>query len=116
MNLAALEKFDLAALRMITNTAGGAPRDRTSRAARALPARQLFSMYGLTECKRVTVPAARAARHPAHQRRARHAQRGGVAGRRVGRRLPDGSTGELVIRGSNVMRGYWRSPPRRRAA
>jgi acyl-coenzyme A synthetase/AMP-(fatty) acid ligase len=27
-----------------------------------------------------------------------------------GNRLPDGSTGELVIRGSNVMRGYWRDP------
>jgi acyl-coenzyme A synthetase/AMP-(fatty) acid ligase len=27
-----------------------------------------------------------------------------------GRRLPNGSTGELVIRGSHVMRGYWRKP------
>jgi acyl-CoA synthetase (AMP-forming)/AMP-acid ligase II len=28
----------------------------------------------------------------------------------AGRRLPNGSTGELVIRGSNVMRGYWEKP------
>ena len=27
-----------------------------------------------------------------------------------GGRLPNGSTGELVIRGSNVMRGYWEKP------
>src|SRR6202007_53716 len=27
-----------------------------------------------------------------------------------GRRLPNGSTGALVIRGSNVMRGYWEKP------
>jgi acyl-CoA synthetase (AMP-forming)/AMP-acid ligase II len=27
-----------------------------------------------------------------------------------GQRLPNGSTGELVIRGSNVMRGYWEKP------
>ena len=28
----------------------------------------------------------------------------------AGNRLPNGSTGELVIRGSNVMRGYWEKP------
>jgi long-chain acyl-CoA synthetase len=28
----------------------------------------------------------------------------------TGRRLPSGSTGELVIRGSHVMRGYWDKP------
>jgi acyl-CoA synthetase (AMP-forming)/AMP-acid ligase II len=27
-----------------------------------------------------------------------------------GRRLPNGSTGELVVRGSHVMRGYWEKP------
>ena len=27
-----------------------------------------------------------------------------------GRRLPNGATGELVIRGSHVMRGYWEKP------
>ena len=27
-----------------------------------------------------------------------------------GRRLPNGSTGELVVRGSHVMRGYWDRP------
>jgi acyl-CoA synthetase (AMP-forming)/AMP-acid ligase II len=27
-----------------------------------------------------------------------------------GQRLPNGATGELVIRGSHVMRGYWGKP------
>jgi acyl-CoA synthetase (AMP-forming)/AMP-acid ligase II len=67
-------------------------------------------MYGLTECKRVTYL-------PPQQLDIRPTSVGrGMPNEEVwlvdeqGKRLPDGSTGELVIRGSNVMRGYWEKP------
>jgi long-chain acyl-CoA synthetase len=110
MNLAALEKFDLAALRMITNTAAALTESHIAKLRALFPAARLFSMYGLTECKRVTYL-------PPEQLDIRPTSVGrGMPNEEVwlvdeaGKRLPDGSTGELVIRGSNVMRGYWEKP------
>jgi acyl-CoA synthetase (AMP-forming)/AMP-acid ligase II len=67
-------------------------------------------MYGLTECKRVTYL-------PPEQLDIRPTSVGrGMPNEEVwlvdesGHRLPNVSTGELVIRGSNVMRGYWEKP------
>jgi acyl-CoA synthetase (AMP-forming)/AMP-acid ligase II len=67
-------------------------------------------MYGLTECKRVTYL-------PPHQLDIRPTSVGrGMPNEEVwlvdesGHRLANGNTGELVIRGSNVMRGYWERP------
>ena len=77
------------------------------------PQATLFSMYGLTECKRVTYL-------PPEQLEIRPTSVGrGMLNEEVwlvdeqGKRLPNGSTGELVIRGSNVMRGYWGDLSRR---
>jgi acyl-CoA synthetase (AMP-forming)/AMP-acid ligase II len=95
---------------VLTNTAA-ALSERHIRELRALfPQARLFSMYGLTECKRVTYL-------PPEQLDARPTSVGrGMPNEEVwlvdddGRRLPNGSTGELVIRGSHVMRGYWNKP------
>lgn len=110
MNLGALERFRLESLRLLTNTAAALSEEHI-RCLRALfPQATLFSMYGLTECKRVTYL-------PPEQLDVRPTSVGrGMPNEEVwlvdedGRRLPNGSTGELVIRGSNVMRGYWRKP------
>ena len=110
MNLKTLDQHPLASLRMITNTAAALPEERIRQLRGLFPQAQLFSMYGLTECKRVTYL-------PPDQLDARPTSVGrGMPNEEVwlvddaGQRLPNGSTGELVIRGSNVMRGYWEKP------
>ncbi len=110
MNLKGLEKFDLAALRKITNTAAALSEEHIRRLRALFPRAVLYSMYGLTECKRVTYL-------PPDQLDIRPTSVGrGMPNEEVwlvddaGNRLPNGSTGELVIRGSHVMRGYWEKP------
>jgi long-chain acyl-CoA synthetase len=102
--------FDLPALRYLTNTAAALPVSHITRIREAFPRATLFSMYGLTECKRVSyLPPEELDRRP------------GSVGIPIpntevylvderGERLPPGSVGELVVRGSHVMRGYWNDP------
>ncbi|MHB1950479.1 MAG: class I adenylate-forming enzyme family protein [Acidiferrobacteraceae bacterium] len=104
------EKLDLGALRIITNTGAALSRTQIDGIRRAFPGARLFSMYGLTECKRVSyLPPEELDRRPDSVGR-------GMPNQEVylvddaGRRLAPGSVGELVIRGSHVMRGYWRKP------
>jgi long-chain acyl-CoA synthetase len=110
MNLKDLEKYPLPHLRKITNTAAALSEEHIRRLRALFSKATLFSMYGLTECKRVTYL-------PPEQLDVRPTSVGrGMPNEEVwlvddnGNRLPDGSTGELVIRGSNVMRGYWGKP------
>jgi long-chain acyl-CoA synthetase len=110
MNLQTLPSFDLGALRMITNTAAALSEAHIERLRALFPQATLFSMYGLTECKRVTYL-------PPDQLDIRPTSVGrGMPNEEVwlvdeaSERLPNGSTGELVVRGSNVMRGYWEKP------
>lgn len=110
LQLKTLRDHPLPALRMITNTAAALSEEHIRQLRSLFPHATLFSMYGLTECKRVTYL-------PPEQLDIRPTSVGrGMPNEEVwlvdedGRRLPNGSTGELVIRGSNVMRGYWEKP------
>jgi long-chain acyl-CoA synthetase len=105
-----LGAFDLSSLRYITNTAAALPPGQIQELRRKLPGVSVYSMYGLTETKRTLyLPPEELDRRPGSV---------GVAipGTEVwledeqGRRLGPGATGELVVRGRHVMRGYWEAP------
>ena len=104
-----LSEYDLSSLRYITSTGAVLPTAHINQLRRCLPDAKVFSMYGLTECKRVSyLDPADLDRRPGSIGR-------GMPNEEVylidsdGARLPCG-VGELVVRGSNVMQGYWERP------
>jgi long-chain acyl-CoA synthetase len=105
-----LRDYDLSSLRYITNTAAALPVEHIRQLRDLFPQARLYSMYGLTECKRVSYL-------PPDQLDIRADSVGrGMPNQEVflvdedGRRLPNGSVGELVVRGAHVMKGYWEDP------
>lgn len=102
--------FDLSSIRYVTNTAAALPPKHIRALRELFPQAKVFSMYGLTECKRCTyLPPADVDRKPASV---------GIAipntelwivdedDRKVGPNV----VGQLVIRGATVMKGYWEKP------
>jgi long-chain acyl-CoA synthetase len=106
-----LNKHDFSRLRYITSTGQVLPTNHIARLREAFPSVRLYSMYGLTECKRVSyLPPDQIEKRPGS----------------IGKAMPntevylvndDGieiteaeKPGELVVRGSNVMLGYWNLP------
>lgn len=105
-----LSKYKFPKLRYITNTAAALPVEHIRKLRALFPQVKLYSMYGLTECKRVSYL-------PPEQLDIRPSSVGkGMPNEEVyvvdetGNRVAVGVVGELVIRGSNVMKGYWELP------
>lgn len=105
-----LTQFDLSSLRYVTNTAAALAPAHILEMRRKLPGVRIYSMYGLTETKRTLyLPPEELEKRPGSVGIA-------IPGTEVwledelGTRLPPGSTGELVVRGRHVMRGYWEAP------
>lgn len=110
LNVKGLDKFDLSALRVITNAAAALSEEHIRRLRLAFPQAKFYSMYGLTECKRVTyLPPEQLDVRPGSVGRGMPYQDHWLADE-TGAPLPNGSTGELVVRGPHVMRGYWGKP------
>jgi amino acid adenylation domain-containing protein len=105
-----LSRWDLSRVRAVTNTAAALHRKHILALRRIFPSARLFSMYGLTECKRVSyVPP---------EELDRKIDSVGIPIPNTefwivdddGRRLGPGQVGQLVVRGATVMRGYWEKP------
>ena len=105
-----LERHDLSRLRYMTNTGAALPSEHISRLQALLPHVTLHSMYGLTECKRVC------ALPPEELSRRSDSVGIPLPNQEIclvdeeGSPIPSGEVGQLVVRGSNVMRGYWQMP------
>ena len=111
LNLKSLDPADFASVRYVTNTAQALPEHHIRRLRSLMPAARIYSMYGLTECKRVAyLPPELIDQKPTS----------------VGVAIPDtevwiedesgnvidtpGVAGELIVRGAHVMPGYWNRP------
>jgi long-chain acyl-CoA synthetase len=110
LGLRGWEKLDFTNLRYITNTAAALPPTHIAKLRKTFPHVRIFSMYGLTECKRVSfLPPEEIDRRPTSIGKGMPNEEVWIVdeqGNRVGPEV----TGELVVRGSNVMRGYWGLP------
>jgi amino acid adenylation domain-containing protein len=99
----------LPTLRALTNTGDRLPQAHIEQLRARLPQARIYPMFGLTECKRVSIMLPEELdRHPDSVGRP-------LAGTEVrvvddaGRTVPYGEVGELVVRGRHVALGYWRA-------
>jgi len=105
-----LKKYDLSSLRYITNTGAALPVEHIRRLRSLLPQTKVFSMFGLTECKRVCyLPPEELEHRPSSVGKAMPNCEVFVVDE-AGNEVAAGLTGELIVRGSNVMQGYWKDP------
>ena len=106
-----LEDEDLPDLRYITNTAAALPLSHIEGLRRIFPGARIYSMYGLTECKRVSyMPPDELADRPGSVGRGMPNEEVYLVGDDGERIVEPGVIGELVVRGANVMQGYWENP------
>lgn len=105
-----LKKYDFSNLRYITNTGAALPTEHILKLRKHFPNAKLYSMYGLTECKRISyLSPDQIDIRPTSVGKAIPNSEVFIVDEK-GRGVGPGVVGELVVRGSNVMRGYWELP------
>lgn len=108
LSLRGLADRELPALRFLTNTGAALPEPTVQALRRTFPNARLYSMYGLTECKRATyLPPAELASKPTSVGIPIPGTEAWIEDE-AGNALGPGAVGELMIRGAHVMQGYWR--------
>jgi acyl-CoA synthetase (AMP-forming)/AMP-acid ligase II len=110
LRLEGLEKEDFSSLRYITNAAAAMPASFVPRLRKVFPTTKIFLMHGLTECLRTTYL-------PPDELETRTTSVGrGMRNIELwvedadGKRLGPGHVGEMIVRGSTLMAGYWNDP------
>jgi amino acid adenylation domain-containing protein len=105
-----LADYDFSSVRYVTNTAAALSVKHIDFIRRTFSSARVFSMYGLTECKRCTyLPPEDIDRKPLSVGIAIPNTELWIVDEQD-RRLGPNQVGQLVIRGATVMRGYWGKP------
>lgn len=105
-----LKDLDLSKIRFVTNTAAALPVKHILMLKELFPGARIYSMYGLTECKRCTyLPPEDIDRKPTSVGIAIPNTEFWIVDERD-ERVGPGVVGQLVIRGATVMKGYWEKP------
>lgn len=111
LNLPDLSQYDFSSLRFITTAGAALPVEHIQRLRSLLPDVQIYSMYGLTECKRVSyLPPEQIDIRPDSVGKAIPNCRVFIVDE-AGTPVKTGEVGELIIQGANVMPGYWGKDP-----
>lgn len=103
-------KKNFSSVRYATNTGAAISQKQIASIATMFPNAKVYSMYGLTECKRCTYLPPKDIKHKSTSV--------GIAIPNTeiwivdddGKRLDANQIGQLVIRGATIMRGYWNQP------
>lgn len=97
-------------IRVITNTGDHLPQSYIASLRELFPQARIHPMYGLTECKRVSIllPEEFEARPESVGRPLDGTQVFAID--EEGRRLPAGEIGELCVTGPHLAPGYWQAP------
>ena len=105
-----LSKHDLRSLRYLTNAGAAIPTEFLVRLRAQLPQVKLIPMYGQTECIRISsLPPDQVDVRPDSVGKGMTNQELTLVNEH-GQPVAPGETGELVVRGAHVMRGYWKLP------
>jgi long-chain acyl-CoA synthetase len=110
LNMENISKYDLSTLRYITSAGDALPVRHLTRLRRLAASAQIFNMYGLTECVRVCyLEGKELDQRPYSVGKAMPNCEVRIVDN-YGNEVEPGEIGELTIRGSNVMQGYWNEP------
>ncbi len=111
LNLKDLEQHDFSSVRYVTNTAQALPVHHIRRLRQVMPNARVYSMYGLTECKRVAyLPPELIDKKPTSVGIAIPNTEVWIEDEQGNRVTTPGQPGELIVRGAHVMVGYWNRP------
>ena len=106
-----LDKYNFPTLRYITSTGQAFPSNHISRLSKLFPQTKIYSMYGLTECKRVLyLPPEQIELRPTSVGKAMPNTEVYLVNEHNEQISQPDEVGELMVRGSNVMQGYWNLP------